>query len=430
MLGYDFIDYNEKGNLTISGCDCVELAKKYGTPLYVMSEDEIRRRCREIRENHIEKYNGFAVYASKAFLNKEMCRIIKSEGLGLDVVSGGEIYTAYSAEFPMDKVIFHGNNKTMEELEMAIKYGVGRIVVDNFYEIDCLEELLSVEDRKIDVLIRITPGIDGHTHEFIKTGQVDSKFGFSIFDDSADRAFQRLLNLKNINIKGFHSHIGSQLQENEIYKKEIEVLASYVKKIKDLYNFEVDELNVGGGFGIYYVEGDIRRNISFFTDVINETVISEFNRLNLKKPLVIIEPGRWIVGEAGITLYTIGCIKEIKGVRKYVSVDGGMADNPRPPLYDAQYTAVLANKINRNDEEIVTIAGKCCESGDILIKDIKLQKVESKDILAVLSTGAYNYSMASNYNRMRKPAVVMVFSGKDRVIVKRESYEDLIRYDV
>lgn len=430
MLGYDFLDYNEKGNLTISGCDCIELTKKYGTPLYVMSEDEIRRRCKEIRENHIEKYNGFAVYASKAFLNKEMCRIIKSEGLGLDVVSGGEIYTAYSAEFPMDKVIFHGNNKTIEELEMAIEYGVGRIVVDNFYEIDCLEEILKDKDKKIDVLIRITPGIDGHTHEFIKTGQIDSKFGFSIFDDSADRAFQRLLNIKSINIKGFHSHIGSQLQENEIYKKEIEVLSSYVKKVKDLYNFEVDELNVGGGFGIYYVKGDIRRNISYFTDVINETVISEFNRLNLKRPLIIIEPGRWIVGEAGITLYTIGCIKEIQGVRKYVSVDGGMTDNPRPPLYDAQYTAVVANKKYRNDEEIVTVAGKCCESGDILIRDIKIPKVESKDILAVLSTGAYNYSMASNYNRMRRPAVVMVSSGKDRLIVKRESYEDLIRYDV
>ncbi|MCX7884579.1 MAG: diaminopimelate decarboxylase [Caloramator sp.] len=430
MLGYDFLDYNEKGNLTISGCDCIELAKKYGTPLYVMSEDEIRKRCKEIRENHIEKYNGFAVYASKAFLNKEMCRIIKSEGLGLDVVSGGEIYTAYSADFPMDKVIFHGNNKTMEELEMAIKYGVGRIVVDNFYEIECIEEILKVENRKIDVLIRITPGIDGHTHEFIKTGQIDSKFGFSIFDDSADRAFQRLLNIKSINIKGFHSHIGSQLQENEIYKKEIKVLASYVKKIKDLYSFEVDELNVGGGFGIYYVEGDKRRNISYFTDVINETVISEFNKLNLKRPLIIIEPGRWIVGEAGITLYTIGCIKEIKGVRKYISVDGGMTDNPRPPLYDAQYTAVVANKKDEKDYEIVTVAGKCCESGDILIRDIKLPKVKSKDILAVLSTGAYNYSMASNYNRMRKPAVVMVSSGKDRLIVKRESYEDLIRYDI
>lgn len=429
MLGYNYLEINEKGNLSISKCDCLELAKKYGTPLYVMSEDEIRRRCREIRENHIEKYNGFAVYASKAFLNKEMCRIIKSEGLGLDVVSGGEIYTAYAAGFPMDKVIFHGNNKTIEELEMAIEYGVGRFVIDNFYEIDCLEKLLKKKGKSINALIRLTPGIDGHTHEFIKTGQVDSKFGFSMFDDSADRAVERILKIDGINLKGFHAHIGSQLHENEVYKKEIEVLADYSKKIKDLYGFEVDELNVGGGFGIFYVEGDKRRSISFFTDIINESVISEFNRLNLKKPLVIIEPGRWIVGEAGITLYTIGCIKDIKGIRKYVSVDGGMADNPRPPLYDALYSAVVVNK-KSDEKEVVTVAGKCCESGDILIKDIELPKVESGDILAVLSTGAYNYSMASNYNRIRRPAVVMVSEGKHRLIVKRETYEDLIRFDI
>lgn len=428
MFGYDFLEFNDKGNLSISKCDCLELAKIW-YPLYVMSEDEIRRRCREIKTYHIEKYGGFAVYASKAFLNKEMCRIIKSEGLGLDVVSGGEIYTAYSVDFPMDKVIFHGNNKSIEELNMAVDYGVGRFVIDNFYEIDCIEKILREKNKNINALIRLTPGIDGHTHEYIKTGQIDSKFGFSIHDGSANKAIERILSIKGICLKGFHSHIGSQLHDNNVYKKEIEVLADFSKKVKDLYNFEAEEINVGGGFGIYYVEGDKRLSISYFTDVINETVNYEFNRLNLKKPLVIIEPGRWIVGEAGITLYTVGCIKEIKGIRKYVSVDGGMADNPRPPLYDALYTAVVVNKRN-NEKEKVTISGKCCESGDILIKDIELEKVESGDILAVLSTGAYNYSMASNYNRLTRPAVVMVSEGKERLVVRRETYEDLLRYDI
>lgn len=430
MLGYNYIGINEKGNLTISGCDCVELAKKYGTPLYIMSEDEIRRRCRDVRDNHIKKNKGFAVYASKAFLNKEMCRIIDSEGLGLDVVSGGELYTAHAAGFPMEKIIFHGNNKSIEELEMAVDFEIGRIVVDNFYEMESLEKILSEKGKKMNVLLRLTPGVDGHTHDFIKTGQVDSKFGFSMYDENAKNAVEKATRMQHIVLKGFHAHVGSQLNENEVYKKEIEILAEFANEVKNLYGIEIEELNVGGGFGIYYVEGDTRRDISFFTDLINETVTEEFKKYKLRKPLVIIEPGRWIVGEAGLTLYTIGSIKEIKGVRKYISVDGGMADNPRPPLYDASYTAIVANAKKNIKREVVTVAGKCCESGDILIKDIELPKVESGDILAVLSTGAYNYSMSSNYNRLRKPAVVMVKSGKDRLVVKRETYEDLIRNDI
>jgi diaminopimelate decarboxylase len=430
MLVYDFIDINENRNLSISGCDCVELAKKYGTPLYVMDEGEIRRRCRNIRKQHMEKYKGLAVYASKAFLNKEMCRIIKSEGLGLDVVSGGELYTAAAADFPMEKVIFHGNNKGYKELEMAVEKGVGRIVIDNFYEIENLEKILLSKQKSINVLIRIIPGIDGHTHEFIKTGQVDSKFGFSLVDGSALKAVEKITNSKFLNLKGIHAHIGSQLDENMIYKKEIEVMAEFTKNVIDKFRIELDELNVGGGFGIYYVKGDLRHDISYFTNLINDTVIMEFKRKNLKKPTVIIEPGRWIVGEAGITLYTVGAVKDIKGIRKYISVDGGMTDNPRPPLYGAKYTAVVANYKESEISEKVTIAGKCCESGDILIKDIELQNVESGDIIAVLSTGAYNYSMASNYNRNPKPPVVMVKDGCDRLIVKRETYEDIIRNDI
>lgn len=430
MQGYNCLDVNEKNNLSISGCDCVELAQKYGTPLYVMDEVEIRRRCRDIKDNHIDKYGGFAVFASKAFLNKEMCRIIMSEGLGLDVVSGGELYTAFSVKFPMDKVIFHGNNKTYDELEMAVNYGVGRIVVDNFYEMDNLNKISAEKNKQTTIMFRISPGIDGHTHEFIQTGQVDSKFGFSIFDGAAYDAVKKVMGYKNLNLIGLHAHIGSQLDENEIYDKEVHVLAEFTKKLNDELGYVLHELNVGGGFGIYYVEGDNRRDISFFTEVINKSVIREFKKYNLKKPLVIIEPGRWLVGEAGITLYKIGAIKDIKGVRKYVSVDGGMADNPRPELYGAEYSGIIANSKSCSEKETITIAGRCCESGDILIKNIQLPIVESGDILAVLSTGAYNYSMSSNYNRLRKPAVVMVNNGEDRLIVKRQTYEDILRNDI
>lgn len=430
MLGYNSLNLNQKGNLEISNCDCVELSEKYGTPLYVMDEAEIRRRCKEIKINHIDKYDGFAVYASKAFLNKEMCRIINSEGLGLDVVSGGELFTAYSVDFPMEKIIMHGNNKTLDELEMAVTLGVGRIVVDNFYELDNLNEISKRKNKITNIMLRVSPGIDGHTHEFIQTGNIDSKFGFSLQDGNALEAVKIAIKYENLNLLGLHAHIGSQLHENQIYNIEAEVLAKFAKELFNKLGYVLKELNVGGGFGIYYSNGDERRDISFFTDVINDSVIREFTKHKLQKPMVIIEPGRWLVGEAGITLYKVGAIKDIKGVRKYISVNGGMADNIRTPLYDAVYSAVIANKKVGSEKEIVTIAGKCCESGDILIKDIELPKVQSGDILAVLSTGAYNYSMSSNYNRLKRPAVVMVNNGSDRLIVKRETYEDIIKNDI
>lgn len=432
MLGYNSIKWNEKGTLCMSNCDCEKLAAKYGTPLYVMDEVEIRRRCKEVKKNHMDKYNGFAVYASKAFLNKEMCRIIQSEGLGLDVVSGGELFTAISVNFPMEKIIFHGNNKTLDELEMAVKLDVGRIVVDNFYELSNLNEISKKLNKKTNIMIRISPGIQGNTHEFIATGQVDSKFGFPLLDGSALESVACALEYENINLLGIHAHVGSQLHESEIYNTEVAVLAKFSHELLHKLGYVVKELNVGGGFGIYYSNGDVRREIDYFTEVINNSVIKEFEKYKLQLPMVIIEPGRWLVGEAGITLYTIGAIKDIKGVRKYVSVNGGMTDNLRPPLYDAIYTALLVSK--KNSEvgvtEVVTIAGKCCESGDILIKDIRLPVIESGDTLAVLSTGAYNYSMANNYNRIRKPAVVMVNNGVDKLIVKRETYEDIIKNDI
>lgn len=430
MFGYRGISVLDDGMMTISGVRCDYLVEKYGTPLYVMNEEEILNRIDDIKQNHIIKHGGVAAYASKAFLNKEMCRIMKREGLYLDVVSGGELYTAKSVDFPMERVIFHGNNKTYQELEMAVELGVGRIVIDNFREIEILDQILSSKNKKINVQIRITPGIEGHTHHYIQTGQVDSKFGFPMNDESAFCAVKNIINSKNIILKGIHAHIGSQLHQNDIFKLEVEVLAKFINDIKNSFNYEIDEINCGGGFGIYYSDDDKRLGIGYFTDVIHESVEEYFGKYNLKKPTVFIEPGRWIVGEAGVTLYKVGSIKEIKDIRKYVSVDGGMTDNIRYALYSAKYTAVVANKANEDVKEKVTICGKCCESGDILIKDIELPNIESGDIIAVFSTGAYNYSMSSNYNRIPRPAVVMVNKGQDRLIVKRETYEDIVRNDI
>lgn len=418
-------------NFLFAGCDTVELARKYKTPLYVISEDYIIERCAEIRRDFLEKYpNTMAVYASKAFLTKEMARIIKREGLGMDVVSGGELYTALQVDFPMDKVIFHGNNKTAEELEMAIQNNVGRIVVDNIDEIEIINSIAKKHNKKAHILFRITPGIVTHTHKYIQTGQVDSKFGIPLNEGIIEAAIKKALGMRNLKLLGFHFHVGSQILENDTHLKAIEVIAKLMKDVKDKYGFVTKELNTGGGYGIHYTNGDERKPLSYFTDAIMAAVEENCKKYGLTRPLIIIEPGRWIVGEAGITLYTIGAIKEIPGIRTYVSVDGGMPDNPRPSLYQAKYEAVVANKINEEPTETVTIAGRCCESGDILIWDLKVPKVERGDILAVLSTGAYNYSMSSNYNRIPRPAVVMIRNGIDRLIVRRETYEDLLRNEL
>lgn len=418
-------------NFLFAGCDTVELARKYKTPLYVISEDYIIERCAEIRRDFLEKYpNTMAVYASKAFLTKEMARIIKREGLGMDVVSGGELYTALQVDFPMDKVIFHGNNKTAEELEMAIQNNVGRIVVDNIDEIEIINSIAKKYNKKAHILFRITPGIVTHTHKYIQTGQVDSKFGIPLNEGIIETAIKKALGMRNLKLLGFHFHVGSQILENDTHLKAIEVIAKLMKDVKDKYGFVTKELNTGGGYGIHYTNGDERKPLSYFTDAIMAAVEESCKKYGLTRPLIIIEPGRWIVGEAGITLYTIGAIKEIPGIRTYVSVDGGMPDNPRPSLYQAKYEAVVANKINEEPTETVTIAGRCCESGDILIWDLKVPKVERGDILAVLSTGAYNYSMSSNYNRIPRPAVVMIRNGIDRLIVRRETYEDLLRNEL
>lgn len=413
------------------GCNTVELARKYGTPLYAVSENYIAERCKEIQKLFLKKYkNTRAVFASKAFLNMEMCKIITREGLGLDVVSGGELYTTIKADVPMENIIFHGNNKSIEELEMAITHDVGRIVVDNYYELELINKIAGEHNKMVNIIFRITPGVDSHTHKFISTGQIDSKFGVPLSNNILTTYVKEAMNMENIVLKGFHFHVGSQLLDNTSHLMALDILLEQIKDIKMNLGFETSELNLGGGFGIYYTEGDERKSLDYFVDPMMGRIHSYCNEFSLKVPEVIIEPGRWIVGEAGITLYTIGSIKEIPEVRTYVGVDGGMPDNPRPALYDAKYDAVVANKYHMKKDQVVTIAGKCCESGDILIWDLKVPTLEPGDILAVLSTGAYNYSMASNYNKLPRPAVVMIKDGQDRLIVRRETYEDLIAREI
>ncbi len=414
-------------NYRFYGADTVELAKKYGTPLYVMSEDFIVERCREIHESFLKKYeNTYAVFAGKAFCTKEMCRILKREGLGLDVVSGGELYTALSVGFPADKIIFHGNNKTLSELNMAVESGVGRIVVDHDMELDIIQKI--AEEAKIDasVLLRIAPGVDPHTHRYMVTGQADSKFGIPNKDAVLRHTVQKALSFNNIELKGFHFHVGSQLLDNASHLKSVDVLCTLFDKLNQWFDYWPHEINIGGGYGIKYTHEDQPEQLNAFISPIMHKITEFSEKSGKKRPAVIIEPGRWIVGEAGITLYTIGYIKRIPDIRTYVSVDGGMPDNPRPSLYQARYEAVIANKYGDPLTEKVTIAGRCCESGDVLIWDIEIPEPEPGDILAVKATGAYNYSMANNYNKLPFPPIVMLKKGKDRLIVERQTYEQLV----
>lgn len=422
----------KEGNLYFYGCNVQELAQKYGTPLYVISEDCIRNKCKELKEGFIEKYpNTKAFYASKAFLTLEMCKIMKEEGMGIDVVSGGELFVAIRAGIDPKDIMFHGNNKTTAELKMAIEYSVGRIVVDSLDELQVLDDLANEANKVVDILFRITPNIDCNTHKYISTGQKDSKFGIPLDDEIIKEAITIATTSRNINFRGIHFHVGSQLFDNSSHLKAIENAIRLMKKLKNDLDIEIEELNVGGGFGIKYLESDKPKSLSYFIDAIMEAIKKKTYENGLKMPKIFIEPGRWMVGEAGITLYTVGTIKDIPGVRTYVSIDGGLPDNPRTALYTAKYQAYLANKMDNERNKTVTIAGKCCESGDILIWDLMVpHSIERGDILSVMSTGAYNYSMASNYNKIPKPAVVMIKDGQERIIVRRESYEDLISMDV
>ena len=421
----------EGSDLYIGGVKATSLAKEFGTPLYVMDEQLLLDNCRGyINAFRAKEEKNRVAFAGKAFLTVEMCKLIDREGLYLDVVSGGELYTAYKANFPMEKIYFHGNNKTLDEIELGIKLGVGRFIVDNLWEMSKINEVAEKYNKKQDIYLRLTPGIEAHTHDYIKTGQIDSKFGFAPVGNIILEAVKQGLSLESVNLVGLHCHIGSQIFETEPFRDAAEVMLKFINEIKQETGHLIEELDLGGGFGIYYSEGDKPKSIEDYCNVILDRVDEVCRELNLKRPILTIEPGRSIVANAGTTLYTVGSIKEIPEIRKYVAVDGGMTDNIRPALYGAKYEATIANKSDSPANDKVTVAGKCCESGDILINDIEIQKAEGGDILAVLSTGAYGFSMASGYNRILRPAVVFVRNGEARIVSKRQTYEDLIKDEI
>lgn len=417
--------------LHIGGVSTLLIAEEYKTPIYVIDEALVREKCKRYYNNFkvIERGNRVA-YAGKAFLTIAMCQIIDSEGLYLDVVSGGELYTAIKSKFPMEKIYFHGNNKTMEEIEMGIENNVGRFVVDNLNEIEMISKIATSKNKVQKILLRITPGIEAHTHEYIKTGQIDSKFGFNILNNNTIDAVKKVLQLSNIQLEGLHAHIGSQIFDLQPYIDEVDIMLSLIKDIKEKLGYVINELDLGGGFGIHYRKGDSPKTIEEFCEVICSRVDIKTKELDIKLPMIVIEPGRSIIGKAGTTLYTIGSIKDIPNVRKYVAVDGGMTDNIRPALYNAQYECLIANRAKSDVKERVTICGKCCESGDILLNGAFIPRAVSGDILAMISTGAYGYSMSSNYNKMPRPAVVLVKDGKVKLICKREGYEDIIKNEL
>lgn len=420
---------NEKGHLVLGGCDLVELAGEFGTPLYIFDEATLRNSCRMFRREFEARYpDSLVIYACKAFICLALAQIFKEEGLGLDVVSGGEIYLASLVDFPKDKVYFHGNNKTAEELELALNWGVGRIVVDNFSEIALLKQLAQKTGRLQEVLLRISPGIDPHTHEFLATGVVDSKFGFPL--PQAKEAVGEVLKLSNLRLIGLHAHLGSLICSLVPYQEALKVMLGLMAEIRDDFGLELEELNLGGGFAIQYTRGEKVLSVAEYAEAITSTLRGLIKELSLPNLRLVVEPGRAIVGRAGVALYRVGSLKDIPGVRKYVSLDGGLGDNIRPALYGARYEALVANKLDKEDVEEVTLAGRFCESGDILAKDVKLPKLEPGDLIALPVSGAYNLPLASNYNLCPRPAVVLVHEGQARLIRRRETYKDLLRLDL
>jgi len=422
---------NDADHLEIGGCDTVELAKEFGTPLFVYDEETVVSRCREYRTS----FSGGPIpveiiYAAKAFLCLAFARLIAGEGLSIDVSSGGELYVALKAGFPAERIYLHGNNKTPEELTMALENDVGQIVVDSFDELAALDNLAAAKNRRQKIFLRLTPGIKPQTHRYIQTGQVDSKFGFGIDDGLARRAVERAMAAKNLDLVGLHMHIGSQIFGLDSYTKAIEILTDFVAGLKEAVGFEPGKLNIGGGLGIKYLATDQPASIADYAKIVFDAAVAAGKKTGLAVPELAIEPGRSIVGSAGVTLYRVGTIKEVPVVRTYISVDGGMSDNLRPMLYGAAYEALLANKAGDAPTTTVTIAGKHCESGDILVKDVKLPKLAIGDILCTPATGAYGYAMANNFNLQPRPAVVMVKDGLAKIIIKRESYEDLIRNQI
>ena len=420
---------NEAGNLEIGGCDLIELAEKYGTPLYVIDEATLRSICADYKKafSNYEKVN--MMFASKSLCTMATSAILNSEGFGFDVVSAGEIYTVYKAGVDMSKVLFNGNNKSFDELTLAVELGVGRISVDNFLELDLLNEIAKSQGKVVEILLRITPGIECHTHEYIQTGHLDSKFGFDLTQiDEAVELIQN--NYKHLRLRGLHAHIGSQIFETKVYADEIEILIREIARLDEKFGLRLDEINAGGGLGVKYTDSDCPPSTYEIAEVIIDSLNKNIEKYKVSPPALYIEPGRSIISTCGVTLYTVGSSKQVPKGRKYVAVDGGMADNPRPSMYQAQYLAEAANFKEDLPLQTVTIAGKFCESGDILIKDISLPELFEGDILCVFNTGAYNYSMASNYNRVQKSQMVIVNNSKSDIIVNRETLEDLISHDV
>ncbi|WML59873.1 diaminopimelate decarboxylase [Neobacillus sp. PS2-9] len=431
MYFYGSTGVNKSGNLEIGGVDAIELAQEYGTPLYVYDVALMRERARGFKRTFEEQnMKAQVAYASKAFSTVAMIQLAEEEGLSLDVVSGGELYTAIVAGFPVERIHFHGNNKSREELEMALDHQIGCIVVDNFHEIELLKSICQEKKTKVNILLRITPGIEAHTHDYILTGQEDSKFGFDLQNGQAKQALETALHFDYFDVLGLHCHIGSQIFETTGFllaaKKIVEKMAEWENEL----SFKAKVLNLGGGFGIRYTKEDEPIPPAQYVSEIIKEVKKLTEHYSMQMPEIWIEPGRSLVGDAGITLYKVGSSKEVPGVRKYLAVDGGMSDNIRPALYSAKYEAVLANRPLAKTKETVSIAGKCCESGDMLIWDLPLPEAGEEDILAVFCTGAYGYSMSNNYNRIPRPAVVFVENGKATLVVKRETYEDLVRHDL
>ena len=426
------LSINSENHLVIGQHDTVELAKKFGTPLYVLDEDLMRDNCRAYK-NAIDTYydgHGLVLFASKALCTMYTGRLVAEEGLGADVVSGGELYTLYKAGFPMEKVFFHGNNKTPDEIELALNCGVGHIVVDNKYELELLNRIANEKNVKQRILFRIKPGIDAHTHDFVKTGQIDSKFGVALENGEAYEIHKLALSMSNIQIDGVHCHIGSQIFDVEPFCEAAKVMIGFIADLYDKLGIKVKILNLGGGFGIKYTATDDPIAPSEYIHKVTNVVKALAQEKGIDLPFLVFEPGRSIVASAGITLYTVGCVKEIENVRTYVSIDGGMCDNPRYILYGSKYTAVLANNASAEPVAPITIAGKCCESGDLIQEHVMMPQIHVGDTLAVLATGAYNYSMSSNYNRIPRPPIVAVSGNEAKIIVKRETYDDLIKNDV
>ena len=426
------LSINSENHLVIGQHDTVELAKKFGTPLYVLDEDLMRDNCRAYK-NAIDTYydgHGLVLFASKALCTMYTGRLVAEEGLGADVVSGGELYTLYKAGFPMEKVFFHGNNKTPDEIELALNCGVGYIVVDNKYELELLNRIANEKNVNQRILFRIKPGIDAHTHDFVKTGQIDSKFGVALENGEAYEIHKLALSMSNIQIDGVHCHIGSQIFDVEPFCEAAKVMIGFIADLYDKLGIKVKILNLGGGFGIKYTATDDPIAPSEYIHKVTNVVKELAQEKGIDLPFLVFEPGRSIVASAGITLYTVGCVKEIENVRTYVSIDGGMCDNPRYILYGSKYTAVLANNASAEPVAPITIAGKCCESGDLIQEHVMMPQIHVGDTLAVLATGAYNYSMSSNYNRIPRPPIVAVSGNEAKIIVKRETYDDLIKNDV